>query len=485
MAPSCTTAMPRPPRASRTASTSQNVSGYKKAIDNIVFSNSGYGIHAFPHSDDSALLNVSVVGNTLFNSGLLGGRPQQPDLLVGGQAVSISPVIDANMTYKATSEGWTSSSGTARRLPSPTVTRNHFPARPSFTACTYGLVLRGNTFLGALLTEHPLYGETGDLVNTGSFSFQHLQRPPHRRGRAIVRPNQYEAGRANITVYNWNRQSFVDVNLGGIVASGNVFEIRNAQDYFGVPVVAEVYDGGLVRVPLSGLTVASPVGLLAPLPTGPDFNAFVVVTRRRAVNSPHGDSETGIPYPYSDPDHSRNGHDATPLLRGLPPSPRPRLPGLRPSPRPRLPGRRPSPRPGYQDADQPAARLPGPDQPPAGDSDQACGDRDPDSDQARGDPDADSDQARGDPDTNPDQAAAATPTRTPTKAATPKPGAPTPTPTPTVSRRNRPLRPPGPTATPKPPTQGNPTKTPVWSGSKPTPTPSGTWPTPHVVRRYW
>ena len=79
---------------------------------------------------------------------------------------------------------------------------------------------------------------------------------------------------------------------------------------------------------------------------------------------------------------------------------------------------------------------------------------------------------------------AATPTRTPTKAATPKPGAPTPTPTPTVSRRNRPLRPPGPTATPKPPTQGNPTKTPVWSGSKPTPTPSGTWPTPQVVRRY-
>ena len=47
-----------------------------------------------------------------------------------------------------------------------------------------------------------------------------------------------------------------------------MYEIRNAQDYFGVPVVAAVYNGGLVRIPLSGLTVASPVGLLAPLPTG-------------------------------------------------------------------------------------------------------------------------------------------------------------------------------------------------------------------------
>ncbi len=78
----------------------QNVSGYKTAMDNVVFSNSGYGVHAFPHAGDSSLLDVSVVGNILFNNGLLGGRPQQPDLLVGGDAVAISPVVDGNMTYK-------------------------------------------------------------------------------------------------------------------------------------------------------------------------------------------------------------------------------------------------------------------------------------------------------------------------------------------------------------------------------------------------
>ena len=69
----------------------QNVSGYKIAMDNIVFSNSGFGVHAFPHAGDSSLLDVSVVGNILFSNGLLGSSTPRPDLLLGGDAVAISP----------------------------------------------------------------------------------------------------------------------------------------------------------------------------------------------------------------------------------------------------------------------------------------------------------------------------------------------------------------------------------------------------------
>jgi hypothetical protein len=85
-------------------------------------------------------------------------------------------------------------------------------------------------------------------------------------------------GRANIAVYNWDRSGFIDVDLGSIVPRGAVYEVRNAQNYFGAPVVAAVYNGGLVRVPLSGLSVVSPNGIPAAFPTGPDFNVFVVVT---------------------------------------------------------------------------------------------------------------------------------------------------------------------------------------------------------------
>ena len=70
----------------------QNVSGYKKAIDNIVFENSGFGIHAFPHASDSSLLDVSVVGNILFSNGLLGGSALSSlTFWLGGDAVAISP----------------------------------------------------------------------------------------------------------------------------------------------------------------------------------------------------------------------------------------------------------------------------------------------------------------------------------------------------------------------------------------------------------
>src|ERR1700730_12218677 len=68
----------------------QNVSGYKKAIDNIVFNNSGFGIHAFPHSDDSSLLNVTLTGNIAFNNGSLGSSTPHPDILLGGDAIAIS-----------------------------------------------------------------------------------------------------------------------------------------------------------------------------------------------------------------------------------------------------------------------------------------------------------------------------------------------------------------------------------------------------------
>ena len=174
--------------------------------------------------------------------------------------------------------------------------------------------------------------------------------------RVLVRPNQYEAGRANIAVYNWDRQSFIDVNLEGIVAPGNVYEIRNAQDYFGVPVVAAVYNGGLVRIPLSGLTVASPVGLLAPLPTGPDFNTFVVVTLAGQSSPPTATPKPASSTPTRTPTTAATAKTPTPTPTRTPtkpaatatrrrPSPRPGLPGLRPGRRPQRPRHEPRPRP--------------------------------------------------------------------------------------------------------------------------------------------
>src|SRR5207249_2850179 len=95
--------------------------------------------------------------------------------------------------------------------------------------------------------------------------------------RVFVRPNQYEAGRANVTIYNWARQSTVDVSMSGILNVGDRYEVRDAANYWGVPVVNGTYNGSPLHLPMSGLGVAVPYGWPAAPATGPDFNAFIVL----------------------------------------------------------------------------------------------------------------------------------------------------------------------------------------------------------------
>ena len=140
----------------------QNVSGYKKAIDNVVFNNAGMGIHAYAHSSQAALLDVSLIGNIAFNNGLLGPSKPHPDLLVGGQAVVITPEIDGNVTYKAAPGNlWNQMIGASPGCASPTVTNNYFVGTTLFTNCT-SLTMAGNIFYGQTLTRAN-YGSTHDI----------------------------------------------------------------------------------------------------------------------------------------------------------------------------------------------------------------------------------------------------------------------------------------------------------------------------------
>jgi len=66
------------------------------------------------------------------------------------------------------------------------------------------------------------------------------------------------------------------------VRVGDVYEIRNVQDFFGAAVATGTYGGGPVDVPMSGVTPVPPIGgsPTPPPQTGPDFGVFVVTSRR-------------------------------------------------------------------------------------------------------------------------------------------------------------------------------------------------------------
>jgi hypothetical protein len=69
---------------------------------------------------------------------------------------------------------------------------------------------------------------------------------------------------------------------------GATFEIRDAQDYFGRPVVTGTYDGRPVNLVMSGLRAVAPVGNVPVVPphTAPTFAAFVVVPSAAVPTGP-------------------------------------------------------------------------------------------------------------------------------------------------------------------------------------------------------
>jgi hypothetical protein len=98
--------------------------------------------------------------------------------------------------------------------------------------------------------------------------------------QVIVIPNSYEPGRANVIIYNTSGASTVQINLTQAgLTNGQTYEIRDAENYFGPLVRTGTYNSTspTVSIPMTGLTVAQPVGLPAPTHTAPEFGTFVVI----------------------------------------------------------------------------------------------------------------------------------------------------------------------------------------------------------------
>lgn len=290
----------------------QNGQGTKRITDNLIFRQFGYGLHAY--AERTAVEGYHVEGNVSFENGGLSRRPYD------------------NMLFTC--------SGPLKRL---TLVENYtyFPPGADAWSCRLDwgpddeanedVVVRGNTFVGgnaaaelwnwrkADFTENRLYAEAGYVARivpagagyawdrnryhgSGRFGLggeENLTWEGWRKSSGLdagstftpgrptgvwtfVRPNRYERGRAHVVVYNWDAKEAVEVDLGPArLAAGKPFEVRDAQDFFGRPVFEGTYDGRPVRLPMSGLAVAAPVGEVPrpPRHTAPEFAVFVALPR--------------------------------------------------------------------------------------------------------------------------------------------------------------------------------------------------------------
>jgi len=286
----------------------QNQTGVKTISDNIIFQGFGEGVQCYG-SGNAYVQNYVFDGNTIFNSGALAGNHQYNLLITGGHGPQNITVTN-NYTYHTPSDNTGMSAldwGGQLTATNLTATGNYWiGGNPAILAFNWkGATFTGNTAYsqgGYTLSAGNLQPNTytwdnnkyyggGFQLNSGGTTFAGWQSTTglDKNSTAtasaptgtwvFVRPNKYETGRANITIYNWNLGSTVVVDVSNVLTLGKHYEVRNAQDFFGAPVLSGTYNGGSISIPMAGLIVAQPQGVVPnqPKPVGPGFGAFVLL----------------------------------------------------------------------------------------------------------------------------------------------------------------------------------------------------------------
>jgi hypothetical protein len=262
-----------------------NKTGSAKLVaDSILFFNYGYGLHAYASSPTDTENGITFDGNISFNNGLIANPwpTKGSNILLGvdanGKEPAQNPVVTNNMTYfpkpmdYPTGQGF----GYVMGCANPTVTGNYFVGTTRWAKCSGGTVT-GNTFYGWKYIDAVLQANPAATYPANTYLSGKPAAP-----KVFVRPNKYEPGRANIVVYNWTGTPTVAVDLSSVLTPGASFEIRNAQNFYGPPVLSGIYAGGSVNLPMTGLVAAKPISFPVPPPTGPEFNAFVLLQTKPA-----------------------------------------------------------------------------------------------------------------------------------------------------------------------------------------------------------
>jgi len=246
----------------------QNDKGTKLIRDNFVFNGFRNGIDGY--TTRGPLKGFDCIGNTCFGSAASANEGgHKMDILFGGLTPASRILLKENLC-------WSNGLGRCVQLgygsndnEDVTLIDNYVAGRVDFTKRWKKIEMKGNKFFGTVRGN----------VNTDEHPDNYYG-PPPKTTEAFVRPNVYEPGRANITVFNWSKAALVAVDISEVVPVGAEFEVRNGQNYNKGPVVKGTYEGGAVRLPMNGMDPVQPIGAEGYITkgemTGSGFNIFVI-----------------------------------------------------------------------------------------------------------------------------------------------------------------------------------------------------------------
>ncbi len=348
----------------------QNDAGTKRVVDNIIFNQYGWGIHTYTQS--GSIKGFLFEGNTVFGSGSLSqpSNVDTPNILVGGYQPAERVTLTSNFLYHPLdSNSYNCQLNYVAKNRDVKLLNNYFAGGnlAGLVQDWESVTATGNTFISAgylvriilsgviqpssYIWDNNTYVTASSSTAIPPFNFgrdgqytvqsfnswkqltgfdKNSQWTQNSTGRptgvkVFVRPSRYEAGRANITVFNWDRLTKVGADVTGVLAVGDRYEVRDAQNFFGAPVLTGTYDGKPLSLPFINYA------------TSPDLNVFVLLrTAGTTVTPTPSPSPTPTPRPPSTPTPTPTPIP-TPVSTPLPtPTPTPK-PSPTPTPAPTPP----------------------------------------------------------------------------------------------------------------------------------------------------
>ena len=70
--------------------------------------------------------------------------------------------------------------------------------------------------------------------------------------RVFLRVNKYDPRRANLAIFNWERQSPVVLDVSALLKPGDQFRLLNPRDFFGPPILTGRATGSSIKVRMNG-----------------------------------------------------------------------------------------------------------------------------------------------------------------------------------------------------------------------------------------
>jgi len=302
----------------------QNASGStKRVVDNVLFQQFSTGIK-ISGTSSASLQDMLIEGNTSFANGAPAAHVFGMEMNAfhqGGDGRSRNLVFRGNSFYHAdgTAGSFKSGMGSIRPVEDMTfsdnivqgVTAFNIPTRlrASGNRFTSGdkVLMNGQSLIEVSIPRGLPFAD--NTLNGNRYSIQGPERTPlytsspvpmnmtfaaWRRltsydaagslnvgkfdgSTVIVRPNQYESGRAFVTVWNWNRAASVNADLSRVLRAGDRYQVHHVYDVYGAPVASGTYNGTPVALPQTAPPAPMPIGWNRLTGTaGNDFNVYLV-----------------------------------------------------------------------------------------------------------------------------------------------------------------------------------------------------------------